>query len=232
MAQSGARRRLSIGLIAALSVNAVLLALMALGAREADRLAPSNPEVAVRVELMRERPRRDEAKAPPRVAAVSPTPPSPRPSTPASAPAPPRSPAPATAAPPVQPSRLPSPPSDQGGAKAQAVPTNGDADLRARTALALRKLGACSRTTSGTGDAQDKALCAQSFGGGDDASIDTVPGGKRAAYDAAHAKAGYLVPADAANPDFVVSQFKRGGTVVTGHAGCSLVGGKWTCVGH
>jgi len=231
MAQSGARRRLSIGLIAALSVNAVLLALMAWGAREADRLAPSNPELAVRVELIREPPRRDEAKPPPRVAAVSPTPPSPRPSTSASAPAPPRSPAPTTPATPVQPSRLPSPPSDQ-GAKPQAVEANGDADLRARTALALRKLGACSRATSGTGDAQDKALCAQSFGGGDDASIDTVPGGKRAAYDAAHAKAGYLVPADAANPDFVVSQFKRGGTVVTGHAGCSLVGGKWTCVGH
>jgi hypothetical protein len=231
MAQPGARRRLSIGLIAALSVNAVLLALMAWGGLETARLAPPSPEVAVRVELMREPPRRDEAKPAPPVAAASPTPPSPRPSTPVSAQAPPRSSAPATTSAPVSPAPLPSPASDQ-GAKPQAVQANGDADLRARTALALRKLGACSRTTSGTGDAQDKALCAQSFGGGDDASIDTIPGGKRAAYDAAHAKAGYLVPADAANPDFVVSQFKRGGTVVTGHAGCSLVGGKWTCVGH
>jgi hypothetical protein len=218
MAQSGARRRLSIGLIAALSVNAVLLALIAVGGHEAGRLPPPNSELAVRVELMREPPRRDEAKPAPPVAAASPTPPSPRPSTRASAT-------------PVSPALLPSPPSDQ-GAKPQAVQANGDADLRARTALALRTFGACARTTSGTGDAQDKALCTQSFGGGDDARIDTIPGGKRAAYDAAHAKAGYLVPADAANPDFVVSQFKRGGTVVTGHAGCSLVGGKWTCVGH
>jgi hypothetical protein len=85
---------------------------------------------------------------------------------------------------------------------------------------------------SGTGDAQDKALCTRNFATADGATIDAIPIGKRADYDAAHAKAGYLVPADAANPNFVTSQFKRGGTVWSIHAGCGLVQGKWHCGVH
>jgi hypothetical protein len=116
-----------------------------------------------------------------------------------------------------------------GGVQADS---SGAPTLQAKTALALRKLGACSRVNSGVGDAQDRELCSTNFAAATGPSLDSVPDGKRAEYDAAHARAGYLVPADAANPDFIVSQFKRGGTVIKGHAGCSLVGGKWTCVGH
>jgi hypothetical protein len=116
-----------------------------------------------------------------------------------------------------------------GGVQADS---SGAAILRAKTALALRKLGACSRVSSGVGDAQDRELCSTNFATATGPSLDSVPDDKRAEYDAAHARAGYLVPADAANPDFIVSPFKRGGTVIKGHAGCSLVGGKWTCVGH
>jgi len=126
---------------------------------------------------------------------------------------------------------LASPPSDK-GTKTGGVQDRGDADLRAKMALALRKLSACSRVNSGTGDAQDKALCTRNFAAADGATIDTIPIGKRADYDAAHAKAGYLVPLDAANPNFVTSELKRGGTVWTIHAGCDLVNGKWKCGVH
>jgi hypothetical protein len=85
---------------------------------------------------------------------------------------------------------------------------------------------------SGAGDAQDRELCSASFTSAKGPSLEAIPDDKRAGYDAAHARAGYLVPADAADPDFGVSEFKRGNVVVKGHAGCTLEGGKWTCVGH
>jgi hypothetical protein len=220
MARRAARRRLFIGLAAALVVNAALLALLAPAGREVAWRTPADADVAMRLELTREPLRRAESKlatsADGRRAAQAKQ--SPQPSTEIS-----------TAA--SAQARVPPPPSDQ-GSKAGGVQEGGDADLQARTALALRKLGACSRVNSGTGDAQDKALCTPNFAAADGATIDTIPIGKRADYDAAHAKAGYLVPADAANPNFVTSQFKRGGTVWTIHAGCGLVHGKWQCGLH
>jgi len=150
---------------------------------------------------------------------------SPRPSGEAQAQAP--VPAKAAASAPGLSSADPSPSPDR-GANAGA----GDADLHAKTALALRKLGACSRATSGTGDADDRALCTSNFAAADGATIDTIPIGKRADYDAAHAKAGYLVPADAADPNFKVSDFKRGGTGWSVHAGCDLVHDEWRCGVH
>jgi len=240
MARTEERRRLFIGLAAALFVNAALLALLAPGGREAGWPTARDTDVAVRVELIRAPPppaerglgtsteeqRPPEAeRSQPRAAepAVSAKARSPIQTTPATQ---------ATSAPQASPAALPSPPGGQ-GAKSAAVRGDSGADLRAKTALALRKLGACSRMTSGAGDAQDRELCTASFAASDGAAgLDSIAADKRADYDAAHARAGYLVPADAANPDFVTSAFKRGGTVIKGHAGCTLSGGKWTCVGH
>jgi hypothetical protein len=229
MAPTGARRRLALGLFTALLVNAVLLALIARSVRNVAWPATADTGIAFRLELTREASARVETvpatavegRRPPQTR-LSPQPSS-KPSTTASDQA--RSPAPAPPTTQAAPAALPSAPVDQ-GAKAGDLQGGGDADLKARTALALRKLGACSRVNSGTGDAQDKALCTHNFAAADGATIDTIPIGKRADYDAAHAKAGYLVPADAANPNFVTSQFKRGGTVWTIHAGCALVHGK------
>jgi hypothetical protein len=210
MVRTGARRRLALGLLTALLVNAVLLALIAQSVRNISWPAPADTGIAFRLELTRETSARIESqpatsadgRRPPQTR-LSPKPSS-KPSTTASNQA--RSPAPAPPATQAAPATLPSPPGDQ-GAKAGGGQGGGDADLQARTALALRKLGACSRMNSGTGDAQDKALCTHNFAAADGATIDTIPIGKRADYDAAHAKAGYLVPADAANPNFVTSQF-------------------------
>jgi hypothetical protein len=229
MVRTGERRRLAFGLIAALLVNAALLALMAPKGRDVAWPAPADTGIAVRLELTREAPARVEHKPATSAAGrnASQTRPLPQESTRPSTTAP----SPATPATQGSPTVLPSPPSDQ-AAKIGGVQGSGDADLQAKTALALRKFGACSRVNSGNGDAQDKALCAASFATADGASLDSIAAEKRAGYDAAHAKAGYLVPADAANPHFVTSQFKRGGTVVSGHAGCALVAGKWSCVGR
>jgi hypothetical protein len=232
MGRTGARRRLALGLITALLINAALLALFTRNVGEVAWRAPADTGVALQLELTREAPARIETepetsadgRRPPQTR-LSPPPP-PKLATTAAAQTP--SSASATSATQAAP---PSPPSDQ-GAKTSSVQGGADADLRARTAVALRKLGACSRVNSGTGDAQDKALCTPNFAAADGATIDTIPIGKRADYDAAHAKAGYLVPADAANPNFVTSQFKRGGTVWTVHAGCELVHGKWRCGVH
>lgn len=230
MVRRGARRRQALGLIAALLVNAALLVSMGRGALNTAWPTAADTGIAVRVELTRPAPERFEREPATSAAERLPTRArrSPQPSieTPTSASARP----PAPAAPPQQ-AALPSLLSDR-GAKAGGVQASGDADLRAKTAFALRKLGACSRMNSGTGDAQDRELCTRDFAAADGATIDTVPIGKRADYDAAHAKAGYLVPADAANPNFVTSQFKRGGTVWSLHAGCGLVHGKWQCGVH
>ncbi len=233
MVRTGARRLLALGLIAALSINAALLALMAPRGREVG--FPMRPDTggALRVELMRQAPEPIETEPvnPASRRATKPAQPSPEGSRPplaqASSPAKPPPSAPSAQA------GLASPPWVQ-SAKPGGVQDDsaGAATLRAKTALALRKLGACSRVNSGNGDAQDRELCSAKFATADGPSLDSIPDDKRAGYDAAHAKAGYLVPADAANPDFMVSQFKRGGTVVRGHAGCSLVEGKWSCVGH
>lgn len=229
MARRDERRRLCIGLIASLAVNAALLAWLApLGGEVAWR-PPADTEVAVRLELRRApmaRPQIEPATSPVRPRA-EPTTRSAPPLTQRSALAHTTSPSPPTPVTKGLAGALPSPPSDPA---AKAGGDQGDADLRARMALALRKLGACSRVTSGAGDAQDKALCSRNFAAAADGpTIETIPVGERADYDAAHAKAGYLVPADAANPNFVTSQFKRGGTVWTLHAGCALEHGKWRC---
>jgi hypothetical protein len=235
MVRTGERRRLAFGLIGALLVNAALLALMAPKGRDVAWPAPADTGIALRLALTRGAPARVET--PPMTTPNAPSAPSvqrsPQPSTEPSITASAQARLPAVAIPTPQGSRpvLPSPSSDQ-AAKTSAVQGSGDADLRAKTALALRKFGACSRVNSGNGDAQDKALCAASFPADEGASLDSIAAEKRAGYDAAHAKAGYLVPADAANPNFVTSQFKRGGTVVSGHAGCALVDGKWSCVGR
>ncbi len=233
MVQRGARRRLVIGLTAALGVNAALLALLAPGGREVGWRTPTDTTIAVRLELTREPQRR--AQSVPATSAEGPrAPPTPHPRAPrteTSAQTRARSPTPATPKPQSSPAAPPAPPPAQ-AARSGPAQSDSQADLRAKAALALRKMAACSRVNSGGGDAQDRELCTASAAVDDGPGLDTIPGGKRAEYDAAHAKAGYLVPADAANPNFVTSAFKRGGTVVKGHVGCSLVGGKWTCVGH
>jgi hypothetical protein len=221
MARRAARRRLFIGLTAALLVNAALLALLAPAGREVWRM-PADADVAMRLELTREPLRRSKSELARSADGPRPAPAqrSLKPSTEVSI---------ATSA-----QALPAAsatPSTQ-SANIGSVQGGGEADLQAKMALALRKLGACSRMNSGTGDAQDKALCTRNFATADGATIDAIPIGKRADYDAAHAKAGYLVPADAANPNFVTSQFKRGGTVWSIHAGCGLVQGKWHCGVH
>jgi len=225
MVQRGARRRLVIGLTAALGVNAALLALLAPGGREVGWRTPTDTTIAVRLELTREPQRR--AESVPATSAEGPR----APSTETSAQTQARSPTPATPKTQSLPAAPPAPPPAQAG-RSGTVQSDSQADLRAKAALALRKMAACSRVNSGAGDAQDRELCTASAAVDDGPGLDTIPGGKRAEYDAAHAKAGYLVPADAANPNFVTSEFKRGGTVVKGHVGCSLVGAKWTCVGH
>jgi hypothetical protein len=230
-ARTRARRRLVIGLAAALSVNAALLALLAPGGREARWPTPADTQIAFRLELTRAPPPSSEvgsagaegrrsssaAQRPPKTLGAS---------------AKVQSPAIRTEAAPGAQSGIAPPSSDQGAKTGAGDSGAVDAALRARTVLALRKLGACSRMTAGTGDAQDKTLCTPNFAAAEGVTIDTIPIGKRADYDAAHAKAGYLVPADAANPNFKVSDFKRGGTVWAVHAGCDLVHGKWRCGVH
>jgi hypothetical protein len=236
MARRRGRRRLAIGLTVALSINAALLALLGPGGRDAGWSAPPTTEIPVRLELAPRSPRPAPSALTPPADLRNQGPPrrSPQPSSlkPTTASTQARSPNPAPPPPQTSPPGLPSPPFNP-DAKTAGAQGGGDGDLRARTAFALRKLGACSRMNSGTGDAQDKTLCTRNFAAAaDGATVDAIPIGKRADYDAAHAKAGYLVPADAANPNFVTSQVKRGGTVWTVRTGCELVHGKWRCGDH
>jgi hypothetical protein len=113
--------------------------------------------------------------------------------------------------------------SGPGGQPAAQAPVAGDD--QARTASALRRLGACARPEAGSPAPRDEKLCDRRWADSGQ-TIDAIPTGKRIEYDAAKNRLSDLQETSAKVRKELGNHDVEGNNL---HYGCTLIGGKARC---